>query len=373
MDDAVFRFPGVAADRVLTIAEIGTGHEGDPGKARALVEAAARAGADVVKFQHVYADEIIHPRTGLVPLPGGPTPLFDRFRAVETGPGFLAACKTAAEEAGLAFLCTPFGVRSARELRALGVRAMKVASPELNHAPLLAELASYGLPTILSSGVSTLGDIERALAALTGCPAALLHCVTAYPAPPEDYNLALLAPLSALLGVPVGVSDHSADPVLVPALAVARGARIVEKHICLSRDDPGLDDPIALPPDEFARMVRAVREAESEGPEATERELSARYGPELVRSTLGDGRKRLAPSEAANYGRTNRSIHARKAIEAGEAFTAENLAALRTEKVLRPGLDPFLLPFVLGRRAARAIPDGEGVEWPDLGEITDKY
>lgn len=369
MKEAGFRFPGVAADGVLTIAEIGTAHSGDLGKARALVEAAARAGADVVKFQHVYADEIIHPRTGLVPLPGGALPLYERFRAVETGPGFLAACMAAAEEAGLAFLCTPFGLRSARELRELGVGAMKVASPELNHAPLLAELASYGLPTIVSSGVSTLADIERALASLAPCPLALLHCVTAYPAPPEDYDLALLAPLSTLLGVPTGVSDHSADPVLVPSLAVARGARLVEKHICLSRDDPGLDDPIALPPDEFARMVRAIREAEAEGTEATERELASRYGSELVRATLGDGRKRLAPSEAANYGRTNRSIHARRAIRSGEPFTEENLAVLRTEKVLRPGLDPFLLPFVLGRRAARDLPDGEGVEWPDLGSL----
>ena len=98
MDEAVFRFPGLAADRVLTIAEIGTAHSGDPGKARALVEAASRAGADVVKFQHVYADEIIHPRTGLVPLPGGPVPLYDRFRALETGPAFLAACKAAARK-----------------------------------------------------------------------------------------------------------------------------------------------------------------------------------------------------------------------------------------------------------------------------------
>ncbi|MBN1242530.1 MAG: N-acetylneuraminate synthase family protein [Spirochaetales bacterium] len=362
-----FDFPGVGSGRVVIIAEVGTSHAGDAGKARALIEAAARSGADVVKFQHVYADEIIHPLTGDVPLPGGRIPLYERFRALETGPDFLGVCKEAAEAAGLAFLCTPFGLRSARELRGLGVQAMKVASPESNHAPLLAELASYGLPTLVSGGVTTLGDLERAMAVLDGCPLALLHCVTAYPAPCEDYNLALLSPLSALLGVPIGVSDHSMDPVLVPALATARGAAVIEKHICLSRSDPGLDDPIALPPEDFEHMARTVRIATAEGAEATERELAARYGAERISATIGDGRKRLAPSERANYERTRRSIHALRRIRAGEAFTEGNLAVLRTEKVLRPGLDPFLLPAVLGRVAIREVPDGEGLEWADLG------
>ena len=361
------------AENPLVIAEIGTGHEGDPVKAAELLHAARESGADCAKFQHVYAREIIHPATGLVPLPGGPTSLFERFLALETGPEFFADLKEKAEALGLLFLCTPFGIRSARELAAIGVKAFKVASPELNHFELLDEIAGAGRPTILSSGVSTLGDIERAIARFPSAggggrdPAlALLHCVTSYPAPEEDYNLRILESLSGLFGLAAGVSDHSRDPLLVPVLAVCVGASVVEKHLCLTRAGPGLDDPIALPPEDFRRMSRAVREAAGD-PETAREALALEYGAARVEAVLGDGRKRLAPSERANYGRTNRSIHALHPVERGEIFTRENTAVLRTEKALRPGLGPEFLEVVLGRLAVRDVPDGEGIEWEDIG------
>ncbi len=326
-----------------------------------------------MKFQCVFAEEILHPRAGSVPLPGGSVRLYERFKALELDASFYEKAKAEAERRSMLFLCTPFGLRSARLLRDIGVTAMKVASPELNHLPLLEELASYGLPTILSSGVSTLSDIERAVGRFRAvgriaANLALLHCVTAYPAPEAEYNLHVLAPLAALLGLPVGVSDHSLDPILVPALSVAVGGVIVEKHICISRDDEGLDDPIALPPDDFAAMAGAVRVAQARGAAETAAELAERYGTDRIAAVLGDGAKRLAPSEAANYGRTNRSIHASRDIESGEAFSPANLALLRTEKILRPGLHPEYLPLLQGRLARRAIPSGEGVEWEDVGD-----
>ena len=254
------------------IAEIGTSHNGDHAKGAELIAAAAEAGADCVKFQHVIAEEIIHPATGLVPLPGGAIPLYKRFQALQTSPAFLEGMMEEAEKHSVIFLCTPFGIQSARDLHRLGVKVLKVASPELNHLPLLAEMASYGLPTILSTGVSRLGDIETAVEYFLprfNIPSgrrqadrtisksdenlALLHCVTAYPAPEEDYNLMLLPLLSGIFGCAVGVSDHSLDPILVPSLSVALGGSIIEKHICLSRSDDGLDDPIALPPTEIGR------------------------------------------------------------------------------------------------------------------------
>lgn len=368
--------------KVLVIAEIGTGHGGSIEKARDLIAAAAEAGAECVKFQCVFADEIIHPNTGTVPLPGGPIALYERFRSLEVGEDFYAGVKAYAESLGLIFLCTPFGLRSARLLKRIGCAAMKVASPELNHFPLLDEIASYGLPTILSSGVSTLADIERALARFArrsgsdcargdsadGAEVALLHCVTAYPAPASDYNLRLLGSLGSIFGICLGVSDHSLDPILVPALSIAAGGAIVEKHICLSREESGLDDPIALPPADFAAMTLAIRRAQAAGQEKTLEELGSEYGAATVEAVLGDGIKRLAPSEAANYRRTNRSIHAMREIKKGEAFDARNLALLRSEKVLRPGLDPELLPLLIGRRAMRDIASGEGVEWEDVGE-----
>lgn len=358
----------------LVIAEIGTGHGGDSAKAAELMDAAHESGADCVKFQHVYASEIIHPKTGLVPLPGGRISLFERFLALETGPDFFARLLEKAKDLGLLFLCTPFGPRSARELSDIGVEAYKVASPELNHGELLDTIAATGLPVLLSSGVSTIGDIERALARFRipdepEYPASLglLHCVTSYPAPEEEYNLRVLELLSRLLGVAVGVSDHSLDAVLVPSLAVCAGACVIEKHICLSKADPGLDDPIALPPGDFLRMSRAVRQAARTEPETTIAALTADYGRDRVEAVLGDGRKRLAPSERANYGRTNRSLHAVRALARGESFTRENVAALRTEKVLRPGISPHHLPILLGRTVARDIPDGQGIEWADIG------
>jgi sialic acid synthase SpsE len=362
--------------KTLVIAEIGTGHEGSSAKAQELVDAAAESGADCAKFQCVFAQEIIHPNTGFVPLPGGKIALYERFRALEADEDFYAGIKEYAESKGLIFLCTPFGARSAALLRKIGVGAMKIASPELNHLPLIDEIASYGLPTILSSGVSTLADIDRTLrrfasswpsGAKTDPAVALLHCVTSYPAPSSDYNLRVLSAFRVLFGIPVGVSDHSLDPVLIPALSVASGGSIVEKHICLSRGDSGLDDPIALPPDPFARMTKAIRIAESSRPEVTIASLASEYGKDAVEAALGDGVKRLAPSEEANYRRTNRSIHAMRDIKPGEAFTSENLALLRTEKVLKAGLDPELLPALLGRVAARDIPSGEGIEWDDVG------
>lgn len=362
---------------VLVAAEIGTGHAGDIVKARELIAAASEAGADVAKFQCVFADEIVHPATGVVPLPGGDVRIYDRFKSLEADEDFYRELEAECEARSLAFLCTPFGLGSARLLRRIGVRAFKVASPELNHLPLLGELASYGLPAILSTGVSRLSDIERAVSLFRpaagggrdgeACGLALLHCVTAYPAPEEDYNLRVLANLAGIFGLAVGVSDHSLDPVLIPALSVAAGGSMVEKHICLSRGDRGLDDPIALPPAAFAEMTRAIRRAQSRPPAETIAELEDGYGAPKLRSALGDGVKRLAPSEARNYLRTNRSIHATRAIRAGELLSEGNLALLRTEKVLRPGLPPDLLGAILGRAAGRDIEAGQGIAWEDVG------
>ncbi|MCL2070441.1 MAG: N-acetylneuraminate synthase family protein [Treponema sp.] len=360
--------------RLLIIAELGSSHGSDPLKAAELIEAAAEAGADCVKFQMIYADEILHPNTGEVALPGGNIKLYDRFKALETEPDFFAEMKERVEKRGLIFLCTPFGLKSARELRKLGPKCLKIASPELNFTALLKEIASYALPTLLSSGVSSLADIEEALSTLAAKPEAgheaspvcLLHCVTAYPAPEKDYNLRVLQSLRAVFGLPVGLSDHSLDPCLVPVLGAAMGAAVVEKHFCLSRNDPGLDDPIALPPDSFARMVLALRQAEKATAEESIEAMCREYGRETVESVLGDGIKRLAPSEKANYGRTNRSIHALRDIAQGEIIEPDMFASLRTEKLLRPGLPPSWEEKLTGRRARAVIAAGQGIRFEDV-------
>jgi sialic acid synthase SpsE len=389
----------------LIIAELGTAHGGSLSRAQELVQAAAEAGASCVKLQMVFADEILHPNTGEVALPGGTIRLYDRFKQLEMPLDFYAKVKEYVESRGLLFLCTPFGLKSARMLRELQPKIVKIASPELNFTALLEEVAKWGLPTLLSSGVSTLGDIEEAVRTIkkeifttedtelhggkedfrTKTPwysvssvvdssdiksedhrLCLLHCVTAYPAPETDYNLRVLQSLAAVLGVSVGVSDHSLDPELVPALALSQGAAVIEKHFCLSRDDPGLDDPIALPPPEFARMVKALRRAAETGSEETITVLSRERGAALVEAVLGSGVKTLAPSEKENYSRTNRSIHALRDIQAGEIIQAADFAVLRTEKILRPGLAPSHAAEICGRTARQFIPAGEGIRFEDI-------
>jgi sialic acid synthase SpsE len=342
----------------LIIAELGTSHQGETARGRELIEAAAAAGAECVKLQLVHAEEILHPLAGEVELPTGRVELYKRFKELEKEVSFYRDLKDYAEKRGLIFLCSAFGPRSARELAEMGVQALKIASPELNHFPLLRQARGYGIPLILSTGVSTLSDIERALD-VAGRNLVLLHCVTAYPAPEGEYNLRLVATLGNIFGVQTGVSDHSLDPVLVPVLAVFNGACMIEKQ------GAGLDDPIALPPQEFARMTRRVREAERDGTSARAR-LRTEYGDARVREAEGNGVKALAPSEKANYRRTNRSIHAMNEIPEGALITEEMVGVLRTEKKLRPGIGPEFLSLVIGARAKRPIPAGEGVLWEDL-------
>lgn len=368
------RTPSGAPPRV--IAEIGTSHGGELSRARELIRAAAESGAQVAKFQAVIAEEIVHPRSGSIELPGGAVPIYERFRALEQPPEFYAALQEECLTAGIGFLCTPFGLGSAKMLSELRVREWKIASPELNHLPLLDYLGETGVPVILSTGVSTLADIELALETLRARAKqelTLLHCVTSYPAPAEEYNLRLLPHLKGLFGVEIGVSDHSEDPELVPGLAVLMGSRTLEKHITLSRAGGGLDDPIALEPEELRKTVgisRTVWELLKRG--ATEEELlgefKGSYGAERVEAVLGNGKKELAPSERAYYGGTNRSILVTHDLEAGTTLNTEHLALLRSEQNVTPGLHPRHLSTVLGARTRLPIEAGTGLRWEHLLE-----
>jgi sialic acid synthase SpsE len=363
----------------LIIAELGTSHNADLSKAKEMAAAAAESGAGCVKLQMVFADEILHPNTGEVKLPGGKIRLYDRFKQLEMPPEFYAEVKEYVESLGLLFLCTPFGLKSAKLLKELKPKIVKIASPELNYTALLREIAGWALPTLLSTGVSKLGDIEEALLKLgirseesRSSPLIphssflILHCVTAYPAPETDYNLRVLQSLQQVFGVSVGVSDHSLDPSLVPSLAICQGAAVIEKHFCLSREDPGLDDPIALVPRDFAQMAGAIRRASETDTAQTLANISRERGASLVEAVLGNGEKFLAPSEQDNYERTNRSLHALRDIQPGEIIKMDDFAVLRTEKILRPGLAPSWADRICGRTARQFIPAGEGIRFEDI-------
>jgi sialic acid synthase SpsE len=329
----------------------------------------------------------------LVQLPGGAIPLYERFQQLEVPASFFQQVQEYARSKGCQFICSPFGLKSLEELVALNPDAIKIASPELNHQPLLQRLAQIRqaqraqgqvpIPVIISSGVSILADIEQALEILSDYGegnlqgVTLLHCITSYPAPEEEYNLQVLQHLAGIFGVEVGVSDHSLDPHLVPVLATACGARFIEKHITLSRTTDGLDDPVALEPAQFASMVQRVRQWEAPiknygcqcGASIILEELEAEYGKERVQAVLGTGIKKLAPAERANYGRTNRSIHVMHDMKQGDCITPDSIAILRTEKILEPGLDPKYFSQIIGARLSQDIAAGQGILWHHLMDV----
>ncbi|TVQ26287.1 MAG: spore coat protein [Spirochaetaceae bacterium] len=346
------------------VAEIGTGHGGRIDSVRRILDEVAEASFDCAKFQWVIASEIIHPKAGLVPLPGGPTPLYERFHALEQAPDFYHVVKRETEARGLRFLCTPFGAQSLEGLLALGVDRIKIASPELVHTPLLQAVSACGISVIASTGVSTLADIDEANRCLKSSDLTFLHCVTSYPAPESDYNMRSLPIRGSATGRPWGVSDHSLDPLAVPMVSWAVGAVMLEKHVTLSHQGTGLDDPVALEPSQFRQMIKELRALDGEANRMDA--VTDRLGAERVERILGDQVIRLAESETENYGRTNRSIHAIRDLSAGDALDENTMAVLRTEKELRPGIHPRFFDILHRKRVTRMVPDGAGIVWDDL-------
>ncbi len=364
--------------KTLVIAEIGTAHQGNLQKAKQLVKAACESGADCIKFQWVYADEILHPKTGDVTLPGGTIPLYEKFRQLEVSKKFFSDIQSYVRSFGKKFMCSPFGMRSLEELFSIKPDYIKIASPELNHIPLLQRLLELEMslpeqkriPVVLSSGVSTLEDIRKSITLLAPLANAqlvtLLHCVTSYPAPVQDYNVEVLPFLKSTFKVPVGVSDHSLDPILVPLLSVSCGATMIEKHITLSNDTDGLDDPVALEAHSFLRMSEAIRMYEHFDKNTIINILKCSYDDKTILSTLGSGKKELAKSEQKNYGRTNRSIHFMRDMKKGETITKKDIAILRTERILSVGIEPCYFDEVLNKTLSQDANDGDGLAWKHI-------
>lgn len=355
---------------MIIIAEAGTSHGGSLIKGQEIIGRAAESGADYVKFQVVLAREIIHRKTGMVPLPGGDTPLYDIFESLEKEREFYEELRKSCEKEGVAFLATPFGLESWIMLKEMEVNTVKIASPELNHLPLLESVSRWHNPdrrVILSSGVSLLSDVDQAMAffpELKGVT--LLHCITSYPAPPEEYNLKILSSYASLFGCTTGVSDHSRETLPVPLTAAFLGAHMLEKHFCLDRSGGGLDDPIALDPNDFSLMVREIRELEEKKHTDRMKHLLSHFDREYIERILGTGKKALAPSEKENYGLTNRSVHGLTFLKAGTVLTQKNTALLRTEKELKPGLSPVHYKTILGHKLTRDVYEGQGIIWEDL-------
>ena len=286
---------------VYVIAEMGLSHGGSFEKACELALAAKNSGADSVKTQIIFAKELFHPAVEKIHFPSGEKSLYDFFSDFECDFDFFFRLEDYCRQIGIDFSASIFGSESWGFLQRINPPYCKIAAPELNHFPLLDEIAKLPeMPVFLSTGLSKLQDVEMALDRLPSeQKKVLLHCVVAYPAKEENYNLRLVKTLREIFGLPTGLSDHSLHPYLLPALAVTQGAVVIEKHFCLSKNGGGPDDAMALEPTEFRSMVDKIRWAEKASEDEVAESLSREFGCDRVEAILGSGKKVLSPDEAA--------------------------------------------------------------------------
>jgi N,N'-diacetyllegionaminate synthase len=332
------------------IAEGGVNHNGDMHLAHRLIDAAAEAGADAAKFQSFVTEELITPeapKAGYqVETTGEPGSQYKMLKALELSAGQQAELKTHCEQAGILYLCTPYENTSLDLLDRMGVAAFKIASTDVTNIPFLQYIANKGRPVILSTGMSTLGEVEQAVDTLRagslGGKIVILHCTSEYPAPVREINLRAILTMQQAFHCPVGFSDHTPGVGASP-WAVAAGACAIEKHFTLDRNMAGPDHRASLEPDELSTLVRIVRDVEA---------------------ALGDGIKQPMPSELPNKPLMQKSLVAQRSVRAGDTITSDDLTCKRPGF----GLAPSWFNRVVGRRAAVDIPkDGvltlSSVDW----------
>jgi sialic acid synthase SpsE len=330
---------------LLVIAEIGVNHNGDRATGLRQVVAAIGAGARAVKFQSFRADELASrsaPKAEYQKRAGSDTQL-DMLRRLELPAADLAAYRAEAARSGAIAFSTPFDPESARQLARAGVELMKLPSGEITNHDLIAVVGSTGLPTIMSTGMSTMEEVAAAVQVHRrsgGGPLALLHCVSSYPAPIEEQNLRAISALRERFGVPVGLSDHTVGRDAAVA-AVALGADLIEKHFTVDRSLPGPDHAMSMEPAEFAELI----------------DVLAR-----VRAGLGTGVKGPAASELEIKALARRSIVAARDLRAGAVLARSDLALKRPGTGLAPGS----LPELLGRALIRDIAADEQLRSSDV-------
>lgn len=328
--------------KVLIIAEAGVNHNGDVNIAKKLVREAKCCGADIVKFQTAKLDALV---SGIAPMAdyqkqniGIEESQKDMLRKLLLSYSDFIELACYCKEVGIQFLSTPFDIESIHFLNDMQ-NIWKIPSGEITNYPYLVEIAKTGKEIILSTGMSTLQEVDAALAVLRNNGAGeitLLHCTTNYPTPMEDVNLKAMLTMKGHCGCQVGYSDHT-QGIEVPVAAVAMGAVVIEKHFTLDRNMEGPDHKASLEPDELKEMVSAIRNIEK---------------------AVGNGEKIPTDSEKANLAVARKSIIAAKGIKAGEIFTEENL----TTKRPGTGINPMGWEEILGKRAVRDFEEDEMIE-----------
>jgi N-acetylneuraminate synthase/N,N'-diacetyllegionaminate synthase len=341
----VIRFISISGRRIgpnypcFVIAEAGVNHNGKVELAQRLIDAAAFAGADAVKFQTFKASRLVAPYAPKAEYQLKTTPAnqsqYQMLRSLELSNEAHRELASYCSQKGIIFLSTPFDEQSCDLLEDIGVAAYKIPSGELNNLPFLRYVAEKGKPMIVSTGMACLGEVESALNAIeeTGNKEVIpLHCVSNYPAEPRDINLRAMQTMANAFDLPVGYSDHSLG-LEVSFAAVALGASVIEKHLTLNRSLSGPDHPSSIEPYELANLVLGIRKVES---------------------CLGNGRKRPATCEASTAAMSRKSLVAARDILSGEKVTDDMITAMRPGT----GLPPSMKIYLMGRTAKVNITAG---------------
>lgn len=318
-------------NKVIIIAEAGVNHNGSLERAKEMVYAAKKAGADYVKFQTAVPELVI---SSIAPkaeyqkeATGNDQSQLEMCKAIHLPLSDYSTLKELCKEVGIGFMSTPFDLVSIDLLAELGQDYFKIPSGEITNLPYLRKIAEKGLPVILSTGMSTIDEIRDAVEILTGTSVKypsqssltkddiiLLHCNTEYPTPFRDVNLSAMKNIADEIGTKVGYSDHTIG-IEVPIAAVAMGACIIEKHFTLDKKLPGPDHKASLEPDELASMVSSIRNIEN---------------------AIGCGIKKVSDSERKNMDIARKSIVAARNIKKGEILTEENLTVKRPGNGISP-------------------------------------
>jgi sialic acid synthase SpsE len=330
---------------LFVVAEIGLNHDGSLDRALALVDEAAKAGAQAIKLQTLYADRLVaahcpapqHVRAESL------RELFAHFELDEAAHARVAA---RARQHGLAFMSTPFDEASVEMLERLGCDAFKIASGDITHLPLIARVARTAKPMIMSTGLSRLPEVRDAVDCARRCGArsiALLHCVSAYPTPDDQQNLAAIRTLADTFGVTVGLSDHSSDASDVTiAIAIALGARIYERHIKQTGAGDAIDEAVSSSADQLAAIINTA---------------------ERARRALGHGRREAQQAERGNLDASRRALYATRDLQPGDIVEESDVIALRPAT---GGLSPALHGRLIGTRLQRSIAAGKAFTHADV-------
>lgn len=321
-------------NKVFIIAEAGVNHNGDLNIARKLIDVATEAGADAIKFQTFKADQLVckdvkKAQYQLETTEKNETQ-YEMIKKLELSYEMHKELIEYSRTKGIKFLSTPFDIESIELLTELGIDIFKIPSGEITNLPYLQKIAELDKKIILSTGMSTMQEIEETLEVLNYKQkrnVVVLHCNTEYPTPLEDVNLKAMLTIKNQLGVEIGYSDHT-DGIEVPIAAVAMGATVIEKHFTLDRNMEGPDHKASLEPMQLKQMILAIRNIER---------------------ALGDGVKKPSKSELRNMDIARKSIVALNNIKKGEVFSENNITTKRPGN----GLSPMRWNEVLGKKADR--------------------